>query len=173
MFHKICILFCLSWWIVIISNKIVDLCRSLTHILAGCCTGTWEIACLSRCQWVKQSWRIWINRSLIMMTSSKGNIFRVTGPLCREFTGHRSIPLSKASEAELWCFHWSTPEQTVEKTIETPVTWDAIAPIMTSHCSEDEGNPLRVAHIAMMQASQPLVWGAFQKRVWALKSKSS
>ena len=25
----------------------------------------------------------------IMMTSSNGNIFRVTGPLCGEFTGHR------------------------------------------------------------------------------------
>ena len=27
-----------------------------------------------------------------MMTSSNGNIFRVTGHLCREFTGHRWIP---------------------------------------------------------------------------------
>ena len=39
-----------------------------------------------------------------MMTSSNGNIFRVTGPLCGEFTGHRWIPLTKASGAELWCF---------------------------------------------------------------------
>ena len=43
------------------------------------------------------------------MTSSNGNIFRVTGPLCGEFTGHRWIPLTKASDAELWCFLWSTP----------------------------------------------------------------
>ena len=27
--------------------------------------------------------------------------FRVTGPLCGEFTGHRWIPLTKASDAEL------------------------------------------------------------------------
>ena len=27
-----------------------------------------------------------------MMTSSNGNPFRVTGPLCREFTGHRWLP---------------------------------------------------------------------------------
>ena len=27
---------------------------------------------------------------IFMMTSSKGNIFRVTGPFCGEFTGHRS-----------------------------------------------------------------------------------
>ena len=38
-----------------------------------------------------------------MMTSSNGNIFRLTGPLCREFTGHRCIPLTKASDTELWC----------------------------------------------------------------------
>ena len=30
-----------------------------------------------------------------IMTSSNGNIFRVTGPLCGEFTGHRWIPLTK------------------------------------------------------------------------------
>ena len=43
------------------------------------------------------------------MTSSNGNIFRVTGPLCGEFTGHRSLPRTKASDAELWCFLWSAP----------------------------------------------------------------
>ena len=36
--------------------------------------------------------------------TSNGNIFRVTGPLYREFTGHRWIPLTKASDSELWCF---------------------------------------------------------------------
>ena len=45
--------------------------------------------------------------TISMRTSSNGNIFRVTGPLCREFTGHRWIPLTKASDAELWCFLWS------------------------------------------------------------------
>ena len=38
------------------------------------------------------------------MTSSNGNIFRVTGHLCGEFTGHRWIPRTKASDAELWYF---------------------------------------------------------------------
>ena len=38
------------------------------------------------------------------MTSSNGNIFRVTGHLCGEFTGPRWIPRTKASDAELWCF---------------------------------------------------------------------
>ena len=44
-----------------------------------------------------------------MMTSSNGNIFRVTGPICGEFTGHRWIPRTKASDAGLWCFLWSAP----------------------------------------------------------------
>ena len=47
---------------------------------------------------------------LYMMTSSNGNFFRVTGPLCGKFTGHRWIPCTKASYAELWCFLWSAPE---------------------------------------------------------------
>ena len=41
------------------------------------------------------------------MMTSNGNIFRVTGPLYREFIGHRWIRLTNASDAELWCFLWS------------------------------------------------------------------
>ena len=48
-----------------------------------------------------------------MVTSSNGNHFHVTGPLCGEFTGRRGPPL-KASGAELWCFFWPAPEQTVK-----------------------------------------------------------
>ena len=66
-----------------------------------------------------------------MMTSSNGNIFHVTGPLWRESAGHRWTPLTKASDAEICCFLWYAPEQTVEKTTETLVIWDAIALIMT------------------------------------------
>ena len=50
-----------------------------------------------------------------MMTSSYGNIFCVTGPLCGEFAGYRWIPHTKASGAELWCFPWSAPEQRLSK----------------------------------------------------------
>ena len=39
-----------------------------------------------------------------MVTSSNGSIFHVTGPLCREFTGHRWIPLTKTNVAELRSF---------------------------------------------------------------------
>ena len=67
-----------------------------------------------------------------MMTSSNENIFRVTGPLCVEFTGDRWISPTKASDAELWCFLWSAPKQTAEQTIEMPVIWDAITLIIMS-----------------------------------------
>ena len=49
-----------------------------------------------------------------------------------ESTGDQWIPLTKAIDAELWCFLWSAPQQTVEQRIETPVIWDTIVLIMTS-----------------------------------------
>ena len=45
-----------------------------------------------------------------MMTSSNGNIFRIIGHLCGEFTSPRWIPRTKASDAFFLCFLWSTPE---------------------------------------------------------------
>ena len=47
---------------------------------------------------------------IFTMTSSNWNVFRVTGPLCGEFTGHWWIPHTKAGDAELWCFLWSAPK---------------------------------------------------------------
>ena len=46
-----------------------------------------------------------------MMTSSNGIIFRVTDPLCGEFTGNRWIPTTTASGSGLWCLLWSAPEK--------------------------------------------------------------
>ena len=49
--------------------------------------------------------------------------FRVTGPICGEFTDHRWIPHTKASDAEYWCFLWPAPEDiTVNKT-ELDIFW--------------------------------------------------
>ena len=39
----------------------------------------------------------------VMMTSSNGNIFRITDHLYGEFTSDWWIPHTKASDAELWC----------------------------------------------------------------------
>ena len=52
---------------------------------------------------------IGMNLKRHMMTSSNRNIFRLTGPLCGEFTGHRWICLTRGSDAELWCFLWFAP----------------------------------------------------------------
>ena len=41
------------------------------------------------------------------MTSSNGNISRVTGLLLEESIRHRWIPLTKASDAEFWYFRSS------------------------------------------------------------------
>ena len=91
------------------------------------------------------------------MTSSNGNTFRVTGPLCGELTGRRSpvagrrwIPRSKASHAELWCSvifdwinswvnnrgagdlrrhraHYDTIVMTYFKTMSTISTWETVS----------------------------------------------
>ena len=50
----------------------------------------------------------------IMMTSSNRSVLLVTGPLWAESTGDRRILIIKVRDAELWCFLWSAPEQTVE-----------------------------------------------------------
>ena len=53
--------------------------------------------------------------AIFMMTSSNGNLFRVTGHLCGEFTGLRWIPRTKASDAGLWCFLWHVPDKRLSK----------------------------------------------------------
>ena len=91
-----------------------------------------------RCYWIS-----WI--MITLMSSSPWRVelghqhanncvkhFLVKFLKCREFTGHRWIPLTKASGAELWYFLWSPPEQTGELTLKTRVISDAIVLIMTS-----------------------------------------
>ena len=72
--------------------------------------------------------------SIFLWWSSNGNIFLVTGPLWGETTGHRWIPLTKASVAEFWCFVWCSPEQMVAQTVDMPLICDAMVPtcIVTS-----------------------------------------
>ena len=58
--------------------------------------------------------------------------FRVTGPLWGEILRWPVDSLTTASDAELWYFLWSEPEQTFEQTSDGPVIWDTIALSMTS-----------------------------------------
>ena len=67
------------------------------------------------CMWCETSIYI-ISSGLVfecsMMTSSNGNLLRVTGPVCGEFTGHRWIeqfpqrPVTRSFDV----FFWSAPE---------------------------------------------------------------
>ena len=63
---------------------------------------------------------------------SKWKHFPRHWPLWGESTGHRWIPLTKASDAKLRCFLWFAPEQKAAQTIKTYVMWDAMALIVTS-----------------------------------------
>ena len=67
-----------------------------------------------------------------MTASSNRNIFSVTGPLCGESTSHQWIPLTKVSDAELWCFIWCVPEQTIAQTVEMPAILDPMPLIVRS-----------------------------------------
>ena len=63
---------------------------------------------------------------LTMITSSNGMFFRVTGPLCGEFTGHRWITLTKASDAEFdvffdMCLNKQLSKQSGRRWFETPL----------------------------------------------------
>ena len=51
--------------------------------------------------WIMTSYQ----ESLLMVTSSNGNIFCVTDPLCGEFTSHRWSPRTKTNDTELWCMN--------------------------------------------------------------------
>ena len=46
--------------------------------------------------------------------------------------GNPPVGVPKASDAELWFYLWSEPEQTAEQTFEAPIIWDAIALSMMS-----------------------------------------
>ena len=71
------------------------------------------------------------------MTWSNGNIFCITGPLCGEFTGHRWIPHTKASDTDLLfdvffylCLNKWLSKQSRRWWFETPL------PPLWCHCNE-------------------------------------
>ena len=75
-------------------------------------------------------WSIWENQPIpnhITWWRYQMETFSALLALCEG-----NPPVTNASDAELGCFHWSVPEQTVGQTIVTPVIRDAIALIITS-----------------------------------------
>ena len=93
-------------------DKIARMQRSFVYA-----PSQWEMTlhCYVVSHWLGAYTKLFLRMSLppdlfAMMTSSNGNIFRVTGHLCGKFTGHRWISHTKASDAELWCLLWSASE---------------------------------------------------------------
>ena len=78
-------------------------CQSKPPILAWFKWGGWDNSTPLWSVVISWGWR----PTWGIMTSSNGNIFRVTGHLCGEFTGNQWITRTRASDAELWSFLWS------------------------------------------------------------------
>ena len=94
-----------------------------------------------------------------MMTLSNGNIFGVTGLLCGEFTGHRWIPSTKASDASFDVFfdlvlYQQLSKQWRRRWFETPLRslWrHCNAYVDRCHSSKAKSTPAnsdRVRHIS-------------------------
>ena len=83
-----------------------QICTHIYRCVMNTCWLIWQAIDVVWRMDMQEKW--WL--SSCMMTSSNWNVFRVTGHLCREFTGPRWIPRTKASDAELWCFLWSASE---------------------------------------------------------------
>ena len=71
-----------------------------------------------------------------MMTSSNGNIFRVTGPLCGEFTGPGEIPTQRLVT---WCFDVFFDLRLNKRLSKQPRGWWFETPSWSlwRHCNED------------------------------------
>ena len=82
----------IPWWLNIDKKKLF-----VSFQWRRCLDGSSRLNCKA---WHGLTMYTWWN----MITSSNGNIFRVTGHLCGEFTSHRWIPHTKAGDAEFWCF---------------------------------------------------------------------
>ena len=80
-------------------QKIFNIVDNQQNIVENC---TSTVGCLFAAGLARPVATAWFVTNFLMMTSSNGYIFRVTGHLCGEFTGPRWIPHTKASDAELW-----------------------------------------------------------------------
>ena len=108
-------------------ERIADFLSPLNHSLSdNGCNAMYMLRHMvyvtPKSQVLRCPWCLTLSLNELMMPSSNGNIFRVTGPLW----------ITNASDTKLWCFLWTAPEQAVKQTIEAPVIWGAIPLIMTS-----------------------------------------
>ena len=106
-----------------------------------------------------------------MMTSSNGNIFRVTDPLCREFTGDRWIPLTKASSSIGYFFR--SPLRWRWKMAALPLPVAILDDLISGSCKwghprwrpEAEGPPFSTSTSLGIEKSTPSPgWCHFRRR---------
>ena len=91
-------------------SEIIIICpcilSSLSTIARIAWSFRWHVWFTCMCVLKREGWCWAITRIHLIkskqhiITSSNGNILRVTGQLCREFTSHRWIPHTKASDAK-------------------------------------------------------------------------
>ena len=104
-----------------LNKNVVNECRlgilpSGKHIFFAFhfCRVTSEIESTKKSQYVSFLNEVrWLH--MVMITSSNGNIFCVTGPLFEEFTGPRWFPLTKASDANFDVFFDLCPNKRLSK----------------------------------------------------------
>ena len=102
----------LSWWQILLSLVLPQVVvRAICGASNNDKVGIMTTPIFQQHKWHLAMMQLWLIRVNLpkhnkakpaMMTSSNGNIFRVTAPLCGEFTGPRWIPHTKASDAELF-----------------------------------------------------------------------
>ena len=90
---------------------LVDSCDPFAHVLLVCFVSFGPIASFHQWQWSNPAMCGKIDQPQAKHDDViKWKHFPRYWPLCGEFTGHRWIPRTKASDAEFWCFLWSAPE---------------------------------------------------------------
>ena len=70
----------------------------------------------------------------VNMTSSNENVFCIAGPMCGEFIGHRWIPLTGASHAELWALMFSFICASIKGWVNDCVAGDSSHPSRSLWC---------------------------------------
>ena len=108
---------CSKRWCKAICNTQITSCTSDSYFSNACCACYGRSYLLNRlensslCNLISIGYAfLWPISYLLLPPDSihddviKWKYFRATGHLCGEFTGHRWIPHTKASDTELWCF---------------------------------------------------------------------
>ena len=90
------------------------------------------------CRWCDARLIYYGHYALCMMTSSNGNIFRVTGPLCGEFTGRGDFPTQRPVKRSFGVFFVLRPNKRLSK---QPWGWWFETPSWSLWCQCNDNLP--------------------------------